>query len=548
MMNLTGTVIICCNVYPPRFIGGAELIAHYQAKELQKLGWKVIVFTGDPKPQSHRHDMTHDSFDGIDVFRIYLTHQDYHYEYVNFYQTAVDEHFRTLLKRYNPDVVHLHNIIGLSLGIISLAKTCGAKTVLTVHDHWGFCFKNTLIAQNGKTCTNISACRECLPAIEDSVGRHLPMRLRQDFITLAMRKIDAFISPSAYLAKTYISAGFPQKQFHVVWNGIDINKFQQISRKSKPGFLRLTFCGFLGKHKGLHTLLEALPMIKDNARVRVNLVGDGDQKESYKAILEANGCLSLVRFWGKLDNREIDRAYAETDVLVLPSIWQENQPVSITEAMAAGIPVLASRMGGIVELIEEGVTGFLFDAGNAGQIAAIIDRLLQEPTLIVRLGQNAAKQMALHDYSRQVQKLLSIYQLPLKSGKKNGKNERLIICIGQRFSLPAFSAISSDRVFSTSTTYRFLHGDWCDTEQWQDAWLCLVVDPEVTLSRLQREKNLCVPLLVPAENMELANNVRKCGNGLCYATSNDLLGGLKLLGENEIIYNTLLKQASSEYS
>lgn len=547
-MEPTGTIIICCNVYPPRCIGGAELIAHYHAQTLQKMGWKVVVFAGDTQAQAHRHDMKQDLFDGIEVYRVFLTHQDYHYEFINFLHATVDKHFSMLLEKYHPDIVHFHNIIGLSVRIISLAKLHGAKTILTFHDYWGICIKNTLLAENGQLCKDFSGCKACLPAIESCTNRDIPMRLRQDFFLLTMRNIDAFISPSTYLAKTYINAGFSQDRFHVVWNGIDTERFQKVIKKPQNGLLRLSFLGYLGKHKGIETLLEALPLIEGKELVRVNLVGDGAERNAYHAILKANGCMSQVRFWGKLDNREVEKVYAETDVLILPSIWPENQPVSITEAMAAGIPVLASRIGGIPELVDDGITGFLFDAGDTKQIASIIERLLKEPSLIVRLGRNASQRMALHDYSTQMQKLLSINGLPLKNKKEYSQNERLIICIGERFSSTAFSAISSDYVLADGKSLHFVHIDWCHREQRKAGWIGLVVDPKISLSNLKTEFILGMPLLVPEDNSEMTNYVKECGNGCSYTTSEDLIGCIRLLHENETVYNELLKAVASNHA
>ena len=534
MPETLGTLFICCNVYPPRFIGGAELIAHHQALELQKLGWKVVVFTGDTKPQRNRHDMSHDVFEGLDVYRVYLTHLDYGSEFVNFSHPAVERHFQDLIGKYKPDVVHFHNIIGLSLRIVSLAKKAGARTVLTVHDHWGFCFKNTLMKTEGVACKDFTACRECLSSIEDGAGRRIPMRLRQDFFSLAMRKVDAFISPSAYLAKTYISAGFSQDRFHVVWNGIDLDRFRKMNRTPAPELLRLSFFGYFGRHKGIRSLLEALPLMKNKARVRVNLVGDGDQMKAYHEVLDANGCGKNVRFWGKLDNRDVEKAYAETDVLVLPSIWKENQPVSITEALAAGIPVIASRMGGIPELVEDGVNGFLFDAEDSRQIAAVVDRFFEDRGLLKRLGKNAAQRMARHGYVRQVREVMEIYRSPRHAEVSIPEAECLIICVGRRFSDIAFDAISGMQRSQGLPTLRFIHADWCDASDWESARICLVVDPKIELHDLNEGKARSLPLLVPEENSELANHVRAHGNGLYYGGVDDLIGCLGYLAENAI--------------
>ena len=92
------------------------------------------------------------------------------------------------------------------------------------------------------------------------------------------------------------------------------------------------------------------------------------------------GLNDSVRFWGKI--KDITDAYAQTDVLILPSIWPENQPVTITEAMAAKIPVIASNSGGIPELVDDEKTGLLFEAGNAQDLARKMLNIIQNPEKI----------------------------------------------------------------------------------------------------------------------------------------------------------------------
>ena len=540
-MTDKGTIILCSNMYPPNFVGGAELIVHYHARGLKKLGWTVIVFTGDTQTQSRRHQIKHDVFDGIDVYRVFLTIHDYHFEFVNFCHPDIEKLFLKILKRYKPDVVHFHNIIGVSLGIIHIAKEYGAKTVLTFHDYWGICHKNTLKTEDGFICKSYNVCNACLPAIEDGSDRHIPIRLRQDFFSLMMRNVDAFISPSAYLAKIYITAGFPQERFHVVWNGIDIRRFQKVKKKQSSDILRLSFIGYFGKHKGIQTFLNALPLIVDRERIHVNLIGDGEEKKTYISTLKANGCLHLVQFWGKLANSEIDRVYRETDFLVLPSIWPENQPVSVTEAMAAGIPILASDIGGMSELVDDGVTGFLFEAGNTSQMAAIVERLLRDPAIASRMGRNARMRMSLHDLPCQIQKMLNIYQYPVSPIVKNTQNEHIVICMGRSFSTHAFSAFSSDVDPSCSVAYYFIHCEWCSDALWRSAWLCIVVDPEISRDTLNEAIQMKIPVVVPTDNAELCNHVQRCGNGLCYSNASEIWQILKLLHENDLIYDLLKK-------
>jgi glycosyltransferase involved in cell wall biosynthesis len=538
-MNAAGaqrTVLICCNVYPPRFIGGAELIAHEQARALQAAGWRTIVFTGDTEAQNQRHDMSHEVYEGVDVYRVFLTYEDFSPEFVNFAHPRVEEHFRALLARESPDVVHFHNLSGLSIRIIAMAKAAGTKTVLTLHDHWAFCFRNTLMKTPGVACRDFGACAECLAVINDGQERRIPMRLRRDYFALTMRDVDEFVSPSDYLAQTYVAAGFPRDRMHVIWNGVDTERFGRVTKIPAAGVTRVSFFGILSAHKGIAGLLHALPLLRHRSAVRVNLVGDGDEVPLYQQILAANGCADRVRFWGKLGNREVERAYAETDILVLPSIWRENQPVSITEAMAAGIPVIAARAGGIPELVEDGVTGLLFDAGEVAQLADRIDRLAGDPDLRARMGRAGALKMAPHGLAQQVRRLQRVYRSSGAAPAPCARDERVIICAGRRFSPAACAAIIAPRRAAAPLHWRFLHADWCEERLWSAAWLLLVVDPELAAADYGPVERSTLPLLLPRECAAVAGRLRDDGNVMLYGDAGELLRCLRQLEDEEAAY------------
>jgi len=230
--------------------------------------------------------------------------------------------------------------------------------VLTVHDHWGFCYKNTLLKHGEEVCTDWTKCEECMPFVSDDNFRSIPIRMRKDFFVIQFRDVDAFISPSKYLADAYIRAGMPKEKFNVIWNGIDVTRFSNLTKKSMGKRIRFTYIGYFGKHKGIHTLINALSLIKSKDKFKVNLVGTGELFDSYRQQVKQMGVEGSVKFWGRIKN--IEDAYRDTDVFILPSIWPENQPVTITEAMASKTPVIASDIGGNAELVEDGVTGFLF--------------------------------------------------------------------------------------------------------------------------------------------------------------------------------------------
>jgi glycosyltransferase involved in cell wall biosynthesis len=404
------SIVFCSNAYPPRFIGGAELIAHHQARILRESGHRVAVFAGDGSRGGGGYELTQDRYDGLDVYRVRLGVEDYDSRLVNFVNSGVEERFQAVLAERRPDVVHFHNLIGLSAGLIRMARAAGAATVLTVHDHWGFCYRNTLIRDDGNICDDFRECAKCQPFVQDRSGARIPIRLRNDFLAHQFDLLDFLISPSTYLAAAYIRAGVAESKVRVVWYGFDVPRFRDLQRTPMETRTRFTFLGYLGHHKGVATFLDAAARVRDTSRIRLNIVGEGDLGEKLREKTKAYGLESAVRFWGKVDNSDVETVLRETDVLVLPSIWPENQPISIIEAMCSGIPVVASRMGGIPEMVEDGKSGHLFTAGDPDDLASKLQWFLDHADAIPTMGERGRALIGERTLTNQVAQLERYYR------------------------------------------------------------------------------------------------------------------------------------------
>jgi glycosyltransferase involved in cell wall biosynthesis len=507
-------ILICCNAYPPNFIGGAELIAHAQAKQLQSLGYNVIIFTGDTREHGKRHARWREDFEGLPVHRIYLTYEDYDPKFVNFTNKDGEEYFKTILKKFSPDIVHFHNLIGLSVGLIHIAKQQGIKTVLTLHDHWGFCFKNTIIKNNNEICRDFTQCTKCMEVIPDETNRNIPMRMRQDFMAMQLEDINAFISPSQYLADAYVHAGIPQERMHVIWNGIDVGKFSHTKKIPDPDHIRFTFIGYFGKHKGIQILLDALQYLKNKEKVTINLIGDGELFTQYKNEVNNKNLNNVVKFWGKIKN--IQDAYAQTDVFILPSIWPENQPVTITEAMAAGIPVIAANSGGIPELIEHGKTGFLFETGNAWDLAKKMSEIIEEPENIKIFGENAFEKIKTDTMENQVEKIIEVYnQIPEKRREISDDNT-IIVCHGKHVDPMCADILKILSKNFSLCKIRFILSDWLYDDQLKTGALFWIVDECEDPSAVYFGLSYDLPLLVPEKKQELKKLCVQFNCGLFY--------------------------------
>jgi glycosyltransferase involved in cell wall biosynthesis len=537
--NRTLKIVIATNAYPPRFIGGAELIAHQHALRLKRLGFQVVIFAGELDDAGTRHSIRHEVYDDIPVARVCLHSRDYSSDFFNFYHQRVHEHFDALLEDVAPDVVHFHNVIGLSASLIQAAKRRRIKTVVTLHDHWGFCFKNTLIKREGEICYDPTRCAECKPSITGQHWGNIPIRMRKDYLALQLRGVDAFISPSSYLARAYARAGVAEDRIRVIWNGIDVDRFARINR-TESARVRFSFLGYLGRHKGIHTLLDALPLLGvDKERVTINLVGEGEKRADYEEQVRALGWEDSVRFWGKVDNLHIDEVYQETDVLILPSIWPENQPVSITEAMAARLPVIATRMGGIPDLVEDGRNGYLFPAGNARELARAMAQFLQDRSKIAEFGANSFRKIADNDFDHQVEKIIEVYQEETCTpAELLTPGEELIVCLGREVRPECVEAINR-LVWAGGPTRRFVMLDWLEEDLLRDAKLIWVVDDHVRVEEVEIAQRNKLPLLVPEGNESLRSLCVQMKCGLYYADADDLIGCTAYLAEHTQVASAL---------
>jgi glycosyltransferase involved in cell wall biosynthesis len=182
----------------------------------------------------------------------------------------------------------------------------------------------------------------------------------------------------------------PPQKIITIYNGIDRrdpNLESPVSRRDlavDENDVVLAIIGRLHKQKGHLLLLEALPFILPEApRTRVLFCGAGEEETHLRGIVANRGLAKHVRFLGLIENAS--QILPHIDVLVLPSLW-EGMPHVVLEAMAAGRPVVASRIAGLAELVEDGKTGLLFRSGDPRSLAEALLKLITNPALARTMG------------------------------------------------------------------------------------------------------------------------------------------------------------------
>lgn len=277
------------------------------------------------------------------------------FDYVNLRNArAVKDRIAT----FGPDVVHFHNIYGIGSNLIR-ESTLKVPTVITVHDSWPFCFRSTMV-RNGIPCDlRCWRCRFPLAALTRTLKAFQVSRA-------------SLVAPSKFMASTLSKAGlFCAKTIH---NAVDLHL------KNPPAHYarRLLFLGRIVEDKGVRLACEAA----ESSGVRIVVMGEGriltDLKRKYSGSL-------LVSFEGF--KRDVDNEYEKGGIVILPSLLPENLPMVPLEAMSHGLPVIASRIGGIPEVVHDGYNGILFEPGNIDEIVSSIGRVI-EPENYYRLSSN----------------------------------------------------------------------------------------------------------------------------------------------------------------
>ncbi len=304
------------------------------------------------------------------------------------------------------DVVHVHHLSGLSLQLPRIAHEAGALVVCTLHDYWLACARGQLLNEAGNRCEGPSTARcagclapELLAPIPAPVARRLPPRLgpvrrREEAWRIARAHTHAFFAPSAHVARRLGLEAIPTP----------LPLLQRIppAPKPVPGVLRFLFLGSLIPSKGAHLLLEAyasLPAGSATLRIAGPSPAWRGSRRWAETFVSKAAATPGVSVAGGVSPAAVVAELHEADVLVLPSVWEENAPLVLGEATAAGLRIVASDIGGVSEVAPSAVLV------EAGSVPALRAALIAE----VRCGRQRMAPQTRPDLATHAGELLALY-------------------------------------------------------------------------------------------------------------------------------------------
>jgi glycosyltransferase involved in cell wall biosynthesis len=363
-------ILIAHSHYGDYVVGGEGAVMSAEADMLAQHGHEVLRFE-----RTNAQRMGKGLINFIDTARhMYWSPQAY-------------EEIGAVMDEFRPDVLHVHNYhISLTPAVFVAAKRRGIATVMTLHNYRLICPTGQFL-RNGKIC---ESCLEggwawrpilsrCYPGggLVKTIAAVHQHRLTKKDKRLADR-IDAYIALTNFAAKKHVGAGIPASQMHVKPNFM-ADPFA--GREPSSSGHGAVYLGRLSPEKGVDVLMRAWRGID----YPLSVIGDGPDMGALRAMAPPQ-----VTFTGQLDKRGVLERLEAASFLVLPSLWYEGFPLVLVEAMACGLAIIATDLGGRAEIVPADA-GLMCEAGNAASLATAIKTLIGDPALCVWMGENARR-------------------------------------------------------------------------------------------------------------------------------------------------------------
>ncbi len=390
---------IITNLYPPYARGGAENVIVRTVGQLIAMGHDVFVITGQPR-KAGVTKLILDCSSTERTYRFfppnfYFTLDDYKnawpvrllWHIVDAFSPVPGNIVGSILDDEKPDLVMTHNLKGLGLTIPAAIQARGIPHLHVLHDLQLVIPSGLLLAGKEYVLTYAKPFYAVYRAI---------CRFRMGHPGLV-------VSPSQFIVDQYTHYGF-FKGIPFVMQPNPTPNFQPVHRAERLGGpLKLLFVGQLASHKGIVFLLDAFAKLPGDAQLLI--VGEGPLTELVKTRAEAD---KRIVHLGYMVPDELMKCYSVADALVVPSLCYENSPTVIYEALNAGIPVLASRIGGVGELVREGDTGYLFAPGVVSDFLRVVAELDAKKDDFAKRRDEIARSVAPFSLDKYAERLLTL--------------------------------------------------------------------------------------------------------------------------------------------
>ena len=382
-------IVILVSLFPPKWLAGTEIATYNIAKYLARRGHEVHVIT------SWDEGLPEESFEeGFYVHRIRVPRLK-----IGGYTLHVLKEL-LLIKGLSPDIVHAQSIMRGTACVLA-RKLFGIPCVV--------------MGQGSDV--------------------YLPWRFKKVISKLVLGNADALIALTEHMKQKMIELlGRERCDIFVIPNGIDDKFFSGYLRKQSPATLEpvnnkkkvILYVGRLEPVKGVRYLVQAVRILidKDLRNIKLLIVGDGSEKRYLEELVKKLGLEDYIVFVGRVPHDKIPEYMASADLFVLPSL-SEGFPIVTVEVMVMGLPIIASRVGGLPWIIRDGENGFLVEPRNPRDIAEKITLLLTNDDLRAYMSKRNIEEATKYSWKKIVEKLEKVYMHIISRNHNSGRRQDL---------------------------------------------------------------------------------------------------------------------------
>lgn len=399
----------------PDHRAGSEIYTYNLSRALQARGHEVSLLFTEKRPEREQFSWVAGAYDGLPFHEI-VYNRVFH-DIADLYDDPrMEAPIGVVLDEVRPDAVHIQSLVYLGLGLVRACVARRIPMLMTLHEYFLACPRGGLLLdQANRLCDPIPfrECARCLAPypIERSrypdsasgtveVGGCQPSDPLRFFERAARQRhrrmfegvapIARFIAPSAFLGERLIREGLDRRK--VVVSDYGFPEPERVPRVPRaPGApLRLGYLGTISDYKGVDLLVDAFAQLPRGAAT-CRIFGETSWFPDFTGpLLEKAKTLEGLVFEGSIPHGHAPHILAELDALIVPSRWYENSPLTLHEAFQCGVPVVTTDLGGMAELVQRG-GGLLFQRDRASDLARVLRRLLDEPSLHADLVRSLPK-------------------------------------------------------------------------------------------------------------------------------------------------------------
>ena len=422
-------ILYVLHKFLPRYFSGTEIYTYNLAREMQRRGHAVQICCAEEveKGTGDRIEAQDDTYNDLKVHRISFNRKKtpdiIRFAYNN---PIVADHLRSYLSANQPDIVHITSLLNLSASIIDPIKSSPIPAVFTATDFWFFCPKSNFLSFDLSLCsraepTKCLACIISLSRLYDSFLRklkvsplltartlsllsnipglkdnpylkgRLALEERPTYLKKELDRLDLVITPNRFLRDYFLDMGLNAQKVLISQFGINTEWIKPHDNRSPQEPVRFGYIGILAQLKGVEILIRSFLNVASSPPPSLTIYGDNSHYPNYaRSLVNLASNNTAVSFKGTFTPEKLGEVLAEIDVLVVPSLWYENNPLVVSSAFAAGVPVVASDVPGISHLVEDKVNGFLFRRGDEEALTKCLGRFVQEPGILSKFRGNVA--------------------------------------------------------------------------------------------------------------------------------------------------------------